>query len=150
MKPDNDEDVYEESNLDGYVDDDEMSSGEAAFMEGYDKADDEKNGKKKNTSKSSLKSYPYPDWLNMELWAEFCDQRAKSKHPITSSTGITRLLNSLKKLIDEGHAQDDIIGLALERGWRGFFPPSDFNRSDELSETEKHKREKICRRLGIA
>lgn len=73
---------------------------------------------------SILKSYPYPEWLNTDLWQEFVSMRSKSKHPITSKTAISRLLTSLKAIMDQGHSQEDIIGLSLERNWRGFFTPS--------------------------
>lgn len=110
-----------------------------------------KINKRKPAPKTSiLKSYDYPPWLNKKLWQEFVDMRAKSKHPITSETGITRLVNSLKKIMDDGYDQEEIIGLALERNWRGFFAPSENNSTGNLSKAEKKRREEICVRLGVA
>ena len=72
---------------------------------------------------SVLKSYPYPDWLNKELWADFHRMRSRIKKPITTKRTIEGLLNKLKATIDDGHDQDEIIQAAITGCWLSFYPP---------------------------
>lgn len=87
-----------------------------------------KNKERKNISigmikKSPLKNFQYPDWLNQELWRSFCQMRSRIKKPITTERTITRLLNTLKKLMDQGHDQDELIQSAIDYCWQSFYPP---------------------------
>ena len=91
-----------------------------------------KNGKNENNntpptppggSVSVLKSYPYPDWLNKDLWADFHRMRSRIKKPITTERTITGLINKLKSIIDDGHDQDEVIQAAVTGCWLSFYPP---------------------------
>ena len=70
-----------------------------------------------------IKSYPYPEWLNKELWTDFHRMRSRIKKPITSERTITALLNKLKSIIDEGHNQDDVIQASITGCWITFYQP---------------------------
>lgn len=82
-----------------------------------------KNEKNINKKGFVLKKYPYPQWLNLDLWRSFCEMRKTIKKPITTDLTITRLLNALKKLMDQGHDQTEIIQLAIDNCWSSFWPP---------------------------
>lgn len=72
---------------------------------------------------SPLATYPYPDWLNKSLWADFHRMRSRINKPITTKRTITGLLKKLNTLISNGYLQDDIIQTAIDNCWRSFFPP---------------------------
>ena len=72
---------------------------------------------------SVLKSYPYPEWLNKDLWSDFHRMRSKIKKPITTERTITGLIKKLKSIIDDGHNQDDIIQASIDGCWQTFYPP---------------------------
>jgi hypothetical protein len=78
---------------------------------------------------SVLKSYPYPDWLNKNLWADFHKMRSRIKKPITTERTIKGLITSLKKLMDDGHCQEDIIQMAIDKCWLSFYPPKNTGRT---------------------
>lgn len=66
----------------------------------------------------------YPDWLNQNLWKEFKKMRIKIKSPLTEHAEKMNI-TSLKKLIDQGYDQKDIINQTIANGWKGFWPLSD-------------------------
>lgn len=88
----------------------------------------EKNDKNKtyigpNGPGSVLKTYQYPDWLDKDLWSKFHQMRSRIKKPITTEQTITNLINRLKKNIDAGHSQEEIIQAAIDGCWQSFYPP---------------------------
>lgn len=63
----------------------------------------------------------YPVWLNEKLWIDFKEHRKQLKPKMTKYA--ERLaLKKLKKLIDAGEDQQEIIEQTIERGWKSFFP----------------------------
>jgi predicted DNA-binding ArsR family transcriptional regulator len=65
----------------------------------------------------------YPDWLNIELWNKFLDLRKTLKKPFKTDQGITGAINKLKKLMDAGYTQEDIINNTLDGEWQSFYEP---------------------------
>lgn len=63
----------------------------------------------------------YPDWLNLELWAEFRKHRKVLKANMTDYVELL-MLQKLRRLIDEGNNPDEVIKQSLVCGWKCFFP----------------------------
>jgi len=78
----------------------------------------------KNNKKDSIKNKGviYPDWLNQELFGEFVKMRKLIKKPMTDKAQ-ELAIGKLKKLMDQGHSQNEIIELAVENSWQGFYAP---------------------------
>jgi hypothetical protein len=70
----------------------------------------------------------YPEWLNRPLWSEFLNHRKSVGKPIKSPKAENLNLNRLRALIDQGFSQEEIINLAIEKGWQSLYPPKDQNR----------------------
>lgn len=73
--------------------------------------------------KFSLTKYDYPEWVNKDLFLEWAAMRDKIKKPIASDGTVTRAINALKKVMDQGHRQETVIELAIDHNWRSFYPP---------------------------
>lgn len=81
----------------------------------------EKKEKKKATQ------IELPDWLNKELWKEFHNHRKAIKSPLTHHAE-KLCLDDLKKLVDAGFNQDEIINNTIKSGkWKSFFKPNNNN-----------------------
>jgi len=104
---------------------DSTANGQQVVQQTDSKRYTNKNEKKEKKVKNTTPIVPLPEWLDKNLWAEFLKMRTSLKKPVSSQLAITRLLNSLEKLIKEGHSQDEIIGLAVERSWQSFYAPVD-------------------------
>jgi phage replication O-like protein O len=92
---------------------------------------------KDNTQKTIIKNNPptpqrgfifekfeYPDWVDRDLFIEFCKNRhADPKGKIRSERAINGLVNKLSQLIDAGNNQTDIITEAITNNWKSFYPP---------------------------
>lgn len=66
-----------------------------------------------------------PDWLNEELWKEFKKYRTQIKSPLTEHAE-KLCIADLKKMIDLGHNQDDVINQTIMSGkWKSFYPVKD-------------------------
>ena len=76
---------------------------------------------KENKTKETI---DYPEWLDLPLWREFKNMRVRIKKPMTPYAE-KRALNKLKKIMDEGYFQADILNRSIDNGWKGLFPPKD-------------------------
>jgi len=74
------------------------------------------------TTRAKPVPVPLPDWLPRPLWEEWREHRRLMREPMTH-LGERRLLAKLGGLRDAGHDPGAVIGLAIERGYRGFFEP---------------------------
>jgi len=64
----------------------------------------------------------YPDWLNQKLWNEFKAHRRRIGKPMTPHAEKLNI-NKLEKFMEQGHQPDDLINMAIEKGWQGIYPP---------------------------
>lgn len=81
---------------------------------------------KDNKEKKERDSF-YPDWLDINLWKDFLDHRkhiSKDKKPLSDRAEKLNI-TELKKFVDEGYSQEQVINLAISRGWKGFYRPKD-------------------------
>ena len=63
----------------------------------------------------------YPDWLDVEAWAEYRQHRIEIKRPLSSSAE-SKAINKLHRIISEGNAsQQEVIDQSIEYGWIGLF-----------------------------
>ena len=86
----------------------------------------------KGVNGSVLKSYPYPDWLNKELWSNFAKMRSRIKKPITTEQTIKNLLSGLQTLMGQ-YPQESIIQSAIDGCWQKFYPPKNGTSSGRLT-----------------
>jgi hypothetical protein len=86
-----------------------------------------KNIKEKKTKRKEtydFRSFDLPDWVDRDLFIEFCKNRhADPKGKIRSERAISGLVNKLSQLIDAGNNQTDIITEAITNNWKSFYPP---------------------------
>ena len=72
--------------------------------------------------RSKKEHIDYPSWLDPSLWKEFKKYRTKIKAPLTDHAE-KLCLADLKKMINEGHTQKDIVNQTIMSGkWKSFFP----------------------------
>ncbi len=83
--------------------------------------DDDKSKPKPKKKKPKLK---YPSWLDMSLWDRFKAFRKHKDRKALSQDAEQLNLNKLKKLMDEGHDQVEIVERTIESGWASFFKPN--------------------------
>ena len=63
-----------------------------------------------------------PPWLDQNLWSEFKKYRTKIKCPLTEHAE-KLCLTELRKLMDAGDKQEDIINQTIVTGkWKSFYP----------------------------
>lgn len=74
----------------------------------------------KNT-KTKGATFVAPDWLDGDLFAEYIAMRNKIRKPLTDHAK-NLAVNALRKLIDQGYVQADVINRAIERNWLSFYP----------------------------
>ena len=71
---------------------------------------------------STTKHIEYPDWLDLPLWKEFKKYRTKIKAPLTDHAE-KLCIADLKKMIDDGYKQVDIVNQTIMSGkWKSFYP----------------------------
>lgn len=84
----------------------------------------------RSKKKNKEKDIQYPEWLDLDLWKTFITHRNGTKPKLSHHAEILNI-NKLKKLIDKGHDQTEIINQTIERGWKGLFEPKeDFNKTN--------------------
>lgn len=64
----------------------------------------------------------YPDWLDQKIWNEFKAHRRRLGKAMTPHAEKLNI-NKIEKLMEQGHQPDDLINLAIEKGWQGIYPP---------------------------
>ena len=62
----------------------------------------------------------YPDWLDKKLWLEYKQHRKEKKSKMTELAE-TKAINKLKRLIDAGNDQEEVIEQTIAYGWKGLF-----------------------------
>jgi hypothetical protein len=80
--------------------------------------------KNKPKGPSLKKTIEYPNWLNKKLWKDYKDHRRQLKPRMTQRAEELAIIK-LKKLIDAGDRQEDIINQSIEQGWKGLFQIKD-------------------------
>ena len=71
--------------------------------------------------KGKSKGFELPDWVEKDMWLEFKKYRKEINAPVTT-TGEKLLLADLKKLVDSGENQTDVINQSIKSGkWKGLF-----------------------------
>jgi hypothetical protein len=90
-----------------------------------------------------VSGYKFPEWLNLDLWADFRRMRSRIKKPITTRRTIDGLLNQLKTLMDKGCNQDEIIQASIDHCWQDFYAPK------KESSARPTAREPTCRSCGM-
>jgi len=88
--------------------------------------------KTKTTPLPPLKDNPkveYPEWLNVNLWNQFLENRKKLRKPMTDNAQIIAI-NKLSKLISAGEVQNELLEAAIVGGWQGLFAVRDKSLND--------------------
>lgn len=64
----------------------------------------------------------YPDWLDVEAWAEYRQHRVEIKKPLTPLAE-SKMMKKLYQIISEVNvSQQQVIDQSIEYGWVGLFP----------------------------
>lgn len=63
-----------------------------------------------------------PDWLDVPLWEDFIEMRKKMKKPPTERA-MTLLVRELKRIIDQGYSQQEVIENSIKNCWQDFYAP---------------------------
>jgi hypothetical protein len=83
-----------------------------------------KEKKKKIKEKYDFRSFEFPNWVDHEMFVEFCENRSRlANGKINSEMAMNGLVNKLKRLIDAGYDQTEIITESITNNWKGLFPP---------------------------
>ena len=90
----------------------------------------------------NIKKQQYPDWLIVDLWHEYVEHRKEIKKPL-SERSERMALRKLKRLIDAGGDQEDILETAVMNGWQGLFMPD--NKQNKVISTPTGTTGKIGR-----
>jgi len=79
-----------------------------------------------NNDNNDNKKDIYPDWLDMDLWKDFLKHRKhmNKNKPISEQCEKVNI-TELKKYVDQGYTQEEIINRTIANGWKGFFKPKD-------------------------
>jgi hypothetical protein len=64
-----------------------------------------------------------PSWLPKNAWRDWCDHRKAIKSPMTERAAELSIAK-LAEYREQGHSPERVIHNAIERGWRGLFPPT--------------------------
>ena len=100
----------------GYINDDPGTGKETGKQAGKETGTYQEV--KRNTPSISP---PYPDWLNIDLWNDFKEHR-KGLKPKMTERAEQLAIKKLKRLMDEGNDQRELIEQTIENGWKSFFP----------------------------
>jgi hypothetical protein len=63
-----------------------------------------------------------PEWLDGELWAAWCEERADKRKPITYRAGQLQL-KKLAEYRNQGFSPQEVIEHSIASGYQGLFPP---------------------------
>lgn len=61
-----------------------------------------------------------PDWLDQEIWKDFCQHRTKLKAPMTDRAK-QMMIKELGELKAKGHDPTAVLSQSITRGWKGIF-----------------------------
>ena len=84
----------------------------------------EEKGKKKKRTTLTQNPIPLPEFLDANVWQSFKDDRAERKIPMTSRAE-ELAINRLLGWHEQGYNVEEIINLAIEKGWQGLYLPRD-------------------------
>jgi len=104
--------------------------GRPFFPEGHNNNNGYNNG-----HKTPIAPFEYPEWLNTESWTDFKEHRKEIKAPMTERAE-KKNITVLKKLIDEGYSQAEVIDQSIANGWKGLFPIKDKAKKGNTGLTE--------------
>lgn len=65
-----------------------------------------------------------PQWIPKDAWNGYCDMRKLKKKPMTPGA-LTRTLNALEKMMQEGQDIALVLNQSEDQGFVGVFPVSD-------------------------
>jgi hypothetical protein len=78
-----------------------------------------------------------PSWIPLEAWDGYCAMRKQKKKPMTAGA-LTRTLNSLERMMQEGEDITLVLNQSEDQGYVGVFPvfrllprPTRLNRQEE-------------------
>ena len=98
-----------------------------------------RNKKKTTTARARGVVFQVPETIDSEHWKAWEEHRKKLRKPMTDhARNLT--VSKLEKLSLQGHSPNDLIDLAIERGWQGIYAPSD-NGSRGQSKADKDRKE---------
>ncbi|MGD9729878.1 MAG: hypothetical protein AB7R40_26560, partial [Nitrospiraceae bacterium] len=63
-----------------------------------------------------------PEWLDGELWAAWCEERAAKRKPITYRAGQLQI-KKLAEYREQGFSPQEVIEHSIASGYQGLFPP---------------------------
>jgi hypothetical protein len=66
---------------------------------------------------------PIPAWLPADAWNGYCEMRKQKKKPMTAGA-LTRTLNSLERMMQEGEDLVLVLNQSEDQGYVGVFPVS--------------------------
>lgn len=68
-------------------------------------------------------TYPIPDWIPAEIWADWCAHRTQIKHPLTELAA-KATVRDLEGLRQKGWDPVNLINRSIANGWRGIIEPN--------------------------
>lgn len=104
-----------------------------------------------SVSKKAANQFPPPDGVEDQLWGDFLANRKRHKAPLTR-TAYDRICKTLIESREAGYPPGEVVGRAVERGWRTVFNPAGGEQNGSKS-TAKTIRDPVLRALadsGIA
>lgn len=76
--------------------------------------------KKEKKVKEKVPQFSRPDWIPEQAWNDFIVHRKKLRKPMSShAMGLT--VRELSKLMQTGHAPEEVLNQSIQRGWAGVF-----------------------------
>ena len=76
---------------------------------------------KKDIIKDKDQKNNFPEWLDRDLWSEYKKMRIRIRKPMTPYAE-KLAFTSLKKLIDSGQNQIEVLNQSIQNSWQGLFP----------------------------
>ena len=98
--------------------------------------------------KNDKKDY-LPDWLDLDLWKDYLDHRKHQGGKNISERSEKINITELKKFVDMGYTQKELIERTIANGWKGFFQPKTQPRQKgAFPGTGSLPRQEVCRVCG--
>ena len=96
----------------------------------------EKNKKEKNKKEK----FELPDFINQEVWNEFISIREKKK-AVNSPYALTKLINKLERLYQQGHDPTDLMNTAIINGWKDIYEPKELKNEKYSRNNKEHNQQ---------
>lgn len=101
-----------------------------------------KKKEEKEDKEKEKKEFQLPDYINRETWDGFIEMRKKIKKPLTE-LAITRLLNKLEKLKEQGENIEKVLEQSIINCWQDVYPVK--NKEEKNNGNGKYKDIKTIR-----